>query len=343
MKTIHKMTSITAAALAAGASLLFLPSVQADTLTFTNASASSVAAAMSKRYGVTIVFRGSLNTSRPVTFSVDNPDTPDGRLEAVSSLASALDLDYQKVYVVSKTDPGTAIPPVLLDNNEPIVFPSTHVSAREAIQTVAAVDNALTQISSLVTGDVTLPGTHMNAADAAAVIAKQTGTQWKAYYGLFRRGDAPERLAGAVIGRTNAGQPITELPLLTYRSSAPIMVPLHSGEDAVVGPLDAASMTPNIGTVPNTNFGLPTDDSLDAYGYGDPYGYTNPYAPYGYTAPDGTFASPGSVYTPGAGVSPAVPGVNAPGVNAAPGPNGTAVVPGGQDMGNGGGQVPGGY
>ena len=310
MKTIRKMTMMTAV-LAAGASLAFLPSVHADTLTFTDTPASSAAAAMSKRYGVTIVFRGSVNTGRPVTFSVDNPDTPDGRLQAISSLASALDLDFQKVYVVSKIDPGTTVPQVPLDSSGPIVFTSTHVPAREAIQTVAAVDNALTQISSLVTGDVVLPGTHMSATDAATVIAKQTGTQWKAYYGLFRHGDAPERLTGAIIGRTNGGQPITELPLLTYRNTISVPAPLHSAQDSVVGPLSLPSAYPSVGSVPNTNFGFAPDAGL-GYGYGDPYGYTNPYGPYGYVAPNGTVAAPGAVVTPGTGVAPAVPGMNAP-------------------------------
>ena len=329
MKTIHKITSLSAAVLAAGASLFFLPSVHADTLTFTDASASSVAAAMSKRYGVTIVFRGSVNTSLPVTFSVDNPDTPDGRLQAISSLASALDLDFQKVYVVSKIDPGTTVPEVKIDSSGPIVFTSTRVPAREAIQTVAAVDNALTQISGAVEGDVILPGTHMSASDAAVVIAKQTKTQWKAYYGLFRRGDAPDRLSGTVIGRTNGGQPIKELPLLTYRNTTPVTVPLHSAQDAVVGPLAVPSSIPSVGSVPNTNFGFAPDDGFGGYGYGDPYGYTNPYGPYGYTAPNGTVAVPGAVVTPGAGVAPAVPGVNAP----------PTILPGFPYMGNVGGQA----
>ena len=82
MRITHTLMPIAVAALAAGA-------VHADTLSFTNVAAGSAAAAMSKRYGVTIVFRGSVNTGQPVTFSVDNPDTPDGRLQAVSSLASA--------------------------------------------------------------------------------------------------------------------------------------------------------------------------------------------------------------------------------------------------------------
>ena len=325
-KNIKRKIFGLAAAFAVGASITFLPSVHADTLTFTDASAGSAAAALSRRLGVGVVFRGSVNTSRPVTFSVDNPNTPDGRLQAVSSLASALGLDFQKVYVVSKIAPGATVPQVKLDSNGPIVFSSTHISAREAIQTVAAVDNAVTQINSAVTGYVNLPGTRMSATDAAAVIAKQTGTQWRAYYGLFPRGSAPQRLSGTIIGRTNAGQPITELPLVTYRNTISTPAPLHDAQTAVVGPLAGPSADPSVASVPNTNFGFALDDGLS--GFGDPYGYANPYGPYGYAAPGGGVAYPGAVYTPGAGVAPVVPGANAPGVNAAAGPTGTTILPG---------------
>lgn len=319
-----KTSQIVMAALcAAGISFVFLPAIHADdTLTFTNTPASSVAAAMGKRYGVTIVFRGSINTRQPVTFSVDNPDTTGGRLQAISSLASALDVDFQKVYVVSKVDPGAAVPPVPLDTDGPIVFTAAHIPVREAIQTVAAVDNAVTQISSAITGDVSLPGTHLTASEAAAAIAKQTGTEWKAYYGMFKRGEEPARLGGTVIGQTNNGQAITVQPLLTYRSTAPVTVPVYGPQDAVAGPLAPLSGAPDVASVPDTNFDLTPNDGFGGFGlgYGDPYGYTNPYGAYGYVAPDGGFASPGVVVTPGVGVIPVVPGVNAPPANAVAAP-----------------------
>lgn len=338
MNTTRRKIGITAAVLAAGASFAFLPELHADTLTFTNAPAGEAAAAMSKRLGVTIVFRGSLNKSRPVTFSVDDPDSPGGRLQAVSNLATALDADFQKVYVVSKVDPGAAVPTVPLDTNGPVVFRATRVPVRQAIQTVAAVDNAVTQISGAVTGSVVFSDTHLSASEAAASIAKQTGTGWKAYYGLFKRGEAPDRLNGVVLGQTAGGQPITVQPLLSYRSSASVTVPLHSGQDAVVGPLSPLSTDPNVASVANTNFGF-----ADGFGFGDPYGYASPYGPYGYAGPDGSFATPGSVFTPGVGVSPAVPGVNAPPANAAAGPSGQAILPGFPYTGSVGSTPIGGY
>ena len=330
MKTKYHLA---AAVLAAGTVFAFLPPVQAEPLTFTNAPASSAAAAMSKRFGSTIVFRGSVNKSLPVTFSVDDPDTAGGRLAAISALAGALDLDFQKVYVVSKIDPGTSVPPILLDSNAPIVFRSTRMPVREAIQTVAAVDNAVTQINSAIDGTVSFSDTHISASDAAASIAKQTGTQWKAYYGLFKRGEAPAYLSGTVIGRTASGQPITVLPLLSYRATRSVTVPLHSGADAVVGPLTPSSGRPDVASVPNTS------GTLDTFGFGDPYGYGSAYGPYGYAGPNGSFATPGSVFTPGVGVSPVVPGVNAPPVNAVGNPNGTTILPGFPYTGNAGGQT----
>lgn len=328
-----RMIGITAAVLAAGASLTCLPAVQAQTLTFTNAPASEVAAAMGKRLGVTIVFRGSLNKSLPVTFSVDDPDSPGGRLQAISNLATALDADFQKVYVVSKVDPGAAVPSVPLDTDAPVVFRAARVPARQAIQAVAAVDSAVTQISGAVEGSVVFPSTHLSASEAAASIARQTGTEWKAYYGLFKRGEAPARLNGIVVDRTADGQPITVQPLLSYRSSASVTVPLHSGRDAVVGPFALPSTNPDVTSVANTNFGF-------ADGFGDPYGFASPY---GYAGPDGSFATPGAVYTPGVGVSPAVPGVNAPPANAAAGPNGQAILPGFPYTGSVGSAPVGGY
>ena len=301
MQTNHILM---AAVLAAGLSLTVLPPVHADdTLTFTHTSARRAAAVMSKRFGVTIVFRGSINPSQPVTFSVDNPDTDGGRLQAISSLATALNVDFQKVYVVSKVDPGAAVPAVPLDSNGPIVFSSAHVPVRDAIQTVAAVDNALTQINSAITGDVTLPSTHLTASEAAAAISKQTGTEWKAYYGMFKRGEEPARLRGTVVGETNNGQAITALPLLTYRSAAPVTVPLYGQQKAVSGPFGPLSGNEDVLTVPNANLGI--DPNADfggfGYGYGDPYGYTNPYGSYGYAPPTGTPVASDPVYAPGGG------------------------------------------
>jgi len=292
---------------AAGSCLLPLRAVRAETLSFTNAPASNAVAEMSRRLGVSIVFRGVAASTQPVTFSVDDVETSGGRLAAVSELANALHLDFQKVYVVSKIDPGTTVPEIKIDSDAPIIFPSTKMSAREAIQTVAAVDGAMAQIGGAVEGDVVLPSRQMRAAEAAATIAKQTGTVWRAYYGLFLPGQAPSRLGGQVLDRTAGGQPITVLPLLTYRSTISRPAPIN----AALPPSGSSFPDgPDVTSIANTN-------GFDGSGYGsspfDYGGFGGGYSPYGYGMGNGGFAYPGSVYTPGSGIAPALPGYNAPG------------------------------
>ena len=302
------------ALIAVGAALA-VPAL-AGTLSFTSMPATNAAAEISRRYGVSIVFRGTVNGNQPVTFTVDNADTPDGRLQAVNDLANALNLDFQKVYVVSKVDPGTKVPEVKIDNNDLVVFSSVRVPAREAIQTVAGVDSALTQIGKSVTGTVTLPRTRLTATEAAAIIARQTGTVWHAYYGLFPRGQEPARLKGEIIDRDASGQAITASPLLTFRVPATRRVPTN-GSAVQGGSTANVFQGPDVTTVPNTSAAAYPGFG---YGYGGAYGYGNPYGfdPYGYSgfgypAPNGGFAYPGSIYTPGAGVEPVLPGYNAPG------------------------------
>ena len=325
------------AALTASAVLCWASAGRAETLTFNNTPASNVVAEMSKRYGVSIVLRGNVNANTPVTLSVDDPDTPGGRLQAVSDLANALGLDFQKVYVVSKIDPGTTVPEVKVDSNAPVVFSSSKMAARDAIQTVAAVDSAMALISGAVDGDVTLPSGSMNAASAAALIAKQTQTVWKAYYGMYRRGQGPARLNDTVVDRTSSGQPITELPLLTYRNPVTSTLPTPSISELVLAMQSPATNVPNVVSVPTDAANVfatvnPMDSTAfgaNPYVYGNPYSISNPYAnpySYGYVAPNGTVSTPGFVVSPGSGVTPAVPGTNAPPTIAAPGV-GVATVP----------------
>ncbi len=301
-------------ALASMGIALLAAGVRADTLNLTNVSAANAATQMSKRYGISVVYRGSV-TGKVVTLSAENPDTPAGRVQAVNDLANALGMDFQKVYVVSKVDAGAAVPDVAVDTNAPVVFPALKTPARDAIKLVAGVDGADAQISDAITGDVTFPTRRMTVSKAAALIAAQTGTVWKAYYGLFRPGEGPARLQGSVVGSTTGGQPITVFPLITFRK--PPVAAASSATPTAPGtaPLPTG---PDVSTIPNT-----TAYPLDGF---SPYGYSpfgdgfNPYGGgygqyngFGYSAPGGGTAYPGYVYTPGAGVDPAVPGYNAPG------------------------------
>ena len=288
---------------------------RADTLELTNVSAANAAAQLSKRYGISIVFRGPV-TGRLVTFSADDPDTPAGRLLAVNELANTLGMDFQKVFVVSKIDEGVPVPEVALDTDAPVVFPALKTSARDAIKLVAGVDDAQAQISDSITGDVTFPQREMTVKTAAAVIAKQTGTVWKAYYGLFLPGQAPAHLQGTVVG-SSGGQTIVALPLITFRNKpvAPAASVPVSGRLPI--PLPPG---PDVTSIPSTN--IYAANGFSPYGYspfGDgfnPYGGGyGQYNGYGYAAPDGGTAYPGYVYTPGSGVDQAYPGYNAPGYN----------------------------
>ena len=336
MNTAYTAKKAIFAFFAAGAGLFLAAAVRADTLTFSGAPASNAVAEMSRRYGVSIVFRSAVNSSKPVTFSVENADTPDGRVQAINDLANALDMDFQKVFVVSKAAPGTSVPEVKIDNDGPIVFPTTKVGAREAIKTIAGVDGALTQISGAVTGTVVFPSRRTTAAAAAAAVARQTGTVWHAYYGFFKRGEEPARLKGDVIGRDINGNPITALPLVTFRNQISTPAPVTGGaptteETPVLGGPSATSV-PDV----STDFG--PDLGFSPYGYPGlgPFGYGG----FGYPAPDGGVAYPGLDYTPGQGVAPVVPGTNAPGFFP-PGapvttvPNGNPVLPDFPVMGNG--------
>ena len=78
-----------------------MTAVRADTLDLTNVSAKTAAAQMSRRYGISVVFK-SPTAGRMVTFSAEDPDKPAGRIQAVNGLANALKMDFQKVFVVSK-------------------------------------------------------------------------------------------------------------------------------------------------------------------------------------------------------------------------------------------------
>jgi hypothetical protein len=305
MKIVNFVPQTSRLLLTAGIGLLIGTAVQADTLSFTNAPASNVAAEMGRRYGVSIVFKGAVNGNQPLTFSVDNADTPGGRLQAISYLADALGMDYQKVYVVSKIDPGTTVPEVKIDSDGPVVFPTTKVSAREAIHTVAAVDGALVQISKLVQGSVVFPNPRMTAPEAAASIARQTQTVWRAYYGFFKHGDASAKLSTVVVGQ--GSDAANALPLLTFRPTRSHEVPISEFNDPNVGITPILSGGAAVTTVGAPN--VPFDNPFGYSGLGyDPYGNFNPYGYPGYN-----YAYPGYPALPTTGVTtPITPNTNAP-------------------------------
>ena len=163
------------------------------------------------------------------------------------------------------------------------------------------VDGALTQISREIQGNVVFSSRRQTASSAAAAVAKQTGTVWHAYYGFYKRGEEPARLKGDVVDHDINGNPVTALPLVSFRNTistpAPISGVQIGGNTLALGGPSVTSVS-DIGVPVVPDFGSP-------FGYGSPYGYDygNPYASngFGYTTPNGGVAFPGFDYTPGSG------------------------------------------
>jgi uncharacterized membrane protein len=203
---------IAAAVLAAAA--LSLPAL-AEPIIFDNTQARDVASQLAQRYGVSIVFRGRFDTTTPVNVEIDDADGLGARLAAINALADSLGADFQKSFVISKMAVDETVPAPALDATATVYFPSTTLSAHQAIDLVAGVDDAATQYYGAIDGMVTMPSTEMGARDAAAEIARQTHTRWKAFYAIVPRGMS---LANdAVIDQTANGQPVLEDPLVTFR------------------------------------------------------------------------------------------------------------------------------
>ncbi len=210
-----KPLKITAWPLAVGLAACLATTAHAAPLVFDNISALDAAKQISDKYGVNIVFKGDFGPPQKVSFSLSDADADGARLEAVNALANAVGADFSKTYVVSKAT-GDDTPAPRVDTNASVEFPSATLSAPDAISMVASVDNATVQVSPDVTGDVTLDGTKLDDAAAAAEVAKQTGTRWKVFYAMTPRLGG-HQTGGKVIGTTAGGSPITELPYVYYK------------------------------------------------------------------------------------------------------------------------------
>lgn len=255
-------------------------------LGFTSASASSAATQIEDKYGIHIVFKGSMDAQKPVTFSLADADAPGARLQAVNALANAANADFQKTYVVSKAPAGsTNVPSEQIDSNAVVAFPQTKLSAEEAVRRIAGADNAVVHFSGFIGDTVTMSATSLSAKDAAREVAAQTHTQWKTFYGLTPRGQG-HALAGTIIDRTNGGSPIIEEPYVYYRKqTAPPpaaarttqtpqpSTPQEPGQPQVVGP-QAAGNPFGYGPLP---YGDPNSPYFYPYGFSS-YAGNNPYS-----------------------------------------------------------------
>ena len=247
-------------------------------LGFTAAPAGDAATQIEDKYGIHIVFKGSMNAQRPVTFSLADADAPGARLQAVNALANAAGADFQKTFVVSKAPGGsTNVPSEQIDSNAIVAFPQTKLSAEDAVRRIAGADNAVVQISGSIGDMVTVSATSLSAKEAAREVAAQTHTQWKTFYAMTPRLQG-HVLSGRVIDRTNGGSPIIEEPYVYYQKQA---VPLPAAARTAQTPQPSTPQEPGQPQVtgPQTAgnpFGygpLPYGDPNRAYFY--PYGFSN--------------------------------------------------------------------
>jgi hypothetical protein len=264
---------------------------QAAPLSLDNVSAMDAARQISDKYGVNVIFKGDFGPPQPVSFTVADADATGGRLEAINALANAIGADFTKTYVISRVGEGQDTPPVHIDSNANVDFQSATISVQDAISAVAAVDNASVQMPDTMGGTVTLSATEMNDADAAKEIAAQTHTRWKVFYALIPR--SAGRPAGKVIGRTNGGQAITELPYMYYKhpptaaelqaqkvaEAQAVAAQQAAAQQAAADQQAMAAQAANSGYSP---YGYnPFAYNPNNYNYLDPYGYGGYAGPYG--------------------------------------------------------------
>ena len=190
----------------------------AEPLTFQDVSVANAAAQIGAKYGVGVNLRG-LGGVR-VTFSVDDADAADARLQAVNALANAAGADFTKTYVISQAVDGITAP-ARVDATASLPSSQKAYPAREAIDMVAGLDDAAVRFTdaTAMDGTVTLTGSLLTVAQAAAQIAQQTHTRWGTVYTLEPRltGRVP---GGTVIGHTSGGSAIVQLASVYYHDAA---------------------------------------------------------------------------------------------------------------------------
>jgi hypothetical protein len=292
--------------------------VSAKSLSFDSIPVTDAVAQIDKAFGANIVVKPGVDADALVSFSVGDISDPGARLEAINDLANALNADYSKVFVISrKTDEATPPDPAIDAVGAPVVFTDATVPAADAIRTVARIDDADVQFYSPLHDSVMFTATQMPAEAAAREIARQTHTVWKAYYTFTPRlrGARQSSMAGEkIIGYTAGGQPITELPVDTFRAA------VNPPPPAEVKPAPPAAKTPadtaKADAAAQANQAVPYPGSPYGYGYYgyNPYaGYPGYYGGYGVTAPMMIGSGVGSSFNPyanpygygyGAGYSP---------------------------------------
>ena len=261
--------------------------VSGQSLDFNGTPASNVVAQLNHKYGIFLILKPGIRPEVPVTFSSAAGTGPESALQAVNQFANALHADYQKVFVVAPANQELDLPTVHVDTDARMTFPALTVSADQAIKDIANADSAEAQVSDSVTGDVTFTSRSLTVRDAANEVESQTHTMWKAYYAILPNGGHRNSSFGSiVVGHTNSGQPITQLPFSIYQH----VETSAEREQRTLDAQKAQVAQPDNGTSQDTNTNANDvpyqyDPSNNGYAYGNGnnaynYGY-NPYSNYG--------------------------------------------------------------
>ena len=188
----------------------------ADPLDFKAVPVSEVVSRIDKVFNITLDVKRGIDQSRPITFSVSNPQGKSSLLLAVNSLATAINADYRKEFIISPTADGApTAAPVIDASDSSVVFDNETQNAAKAIAIVADLDDASVRITSPLQGDVTFSQRKLSLQEAVEQISSQTHTDWNVAYVLTPH-TSRTSTAGRVVGYTGEGQPIIEMPNVKF-------------------------------------------------------------------------------------------------------------------------------
>jgi len=194
-------------------------SAVAGSLDFRSTPASEAATRIGEAFHIKLEILGGIDPRRPVTFSVPHIEQDGAVLEAVNSLANAIEANYRKEYVLSAAAVGNPPAAAVIDAaTAPVSFDNEMVPAAQAITVVAGVDEASVQIPASIQGTVMFTSKNLTVQEALREIAAQTSTRWNVTYRLTPHSDGGTA-PGKVIGYTASGRPIVEMGGVTFRKA----------------------------------------------------------------------------------------------------------------------------
>jgi hypothetical protein len=139
------------------------------------------------RFGDIVILHGALNLNAPIAADFEQGVSSG---QAISFLSQAAGAKATRVYFVTPARSTVAVTTGtaarrLVRNNNPVEFRLANVSARAAILSVAAADNAEVRFPDGVpTGNLTLSSISMPIDRAISIIAAETHTHWSKGYVL---------------------------------------------------------------------------------------------------------------------------------------------------------------